>query len=90
MLAYEKATGRKTPELELPDLPDRCESIWNAFLMLNQTRPFAEGGCSGITWSEIHAWQSANHLRMSPWELDTIAALDRAVLPILNKKTTRS
>ena len=47
LLAYEKATGRRAPELDIPDLPDSCESIWNAFLILNQSRPFGEGSCGG-------------------------------------------
>jgi len=60
-------------------LPRHCEALWHAFVDLGSARP-AGMGASAIPPSEIAAWQALHGVRFSPWELDTLAGMDRAAL----------
>lgn len=70
----------------MPKLPRGCAVLWDAFLDMNRTRRTSGKRFDPLAWSEIAAWQAACRIELNPWELDTIKALDDAILPILNRK----
>ncbi len=40
-------------------------------------------GLAPITYSEILAWQQANRVDLTPWEVDTLRAVDAAAITAL-------
>lgn len=72
-------TGRADPRL-LAAVPAAGAALWQAFIDLASARPAHMGGAGAIPPSELQAWQQLHGLRLSPWEIDTLAAMDRAAL----------
>lgn len=69
--------------LAMPELPPGCAHVWNTYNELAAGRS-AMGG--GIPPSEIVAWQQLHGVVLSPWELDTVHAIDRAVQAVMDKQ----
>lgn len=65
--------------------PPQCAALWDAFVALNGARPSGMGA-SAIPPSEIVAWQQLHGVRLTPWEADTLQAMDRAVLALSNER----
>lgn len=84
LLAAAAATGRRDPLLE-HRLPAAAGELWNAFAALATSRP----GGAGIPASEIVAWQALHGVRFTPWEVDTLEALDRACAAQLRRQAAR-
>ena len=74
------ASGRPDPLLQVPAVPRGCHGLLSAFNDLSASRPQGMGGACGIPPSEVQAWQQLRGLRLTGWELDTLALMDRAVL----------
>ena len=55
-------------------LPPALQPLWRAFVTLSDSR----APDSGIAPSEIEAYARLQHLRFTPWETDTLLAIDRA------------
>lgn len=62
-------------QLEMPRFPIEVGYLWTAFLRL---RKRASGGMgpSPISWADIDAFSRHSGLRLLPWEIETIEALD--------------
>lgn len=68
-------------------MPRGCEALWDLFASLHATRKRTDNGAFlGIEWAELAGCQAAYGTRLTPWEVDTLRALDGAVMPILNKR----
>ena len=62
--------------------PAGCLPLWLAFLDLIGARNSGMAGDKPIPPSEMQAWQAGRNVRLRPWELDTLAAMDRATLAV--------
>jgi len=76
----EKLTGRRPPELDIPDLPPAVDTLYHAWRQIAATRQYGEAGPAPITWAEIAGWQQAMHTALNPWEAETLQEMDRAAL----------
>jgi hypothetical protein len=80
----ERATGEAAPELRIAPLPSGCKLLWDTFLELHNAR----GGGMGpapISWRDLHAWQEMRGVRLTPWEVDTVMAMDMEAMKTLNE-----
>ena len=76
-----RATGRMDPllaEHRRAVLPPAIEPLWRLFVELSGTRLAGEA-LQPITCTEIEAWQRLQGVRLTPWEADTLLAMDRAL-----------
>lgn len=87
--AAAKATGDTDPRL-LRTVPAGCGALWGAFAELNGSRPLGMGAVGAIPLSEVEAWQRLNGVRLSPWEVETIIAMDRASVSVMAANAKRS
>lgn len=77
------AAAGATPDPRLTDQPPACCTLlWQAFIDLIGTRPAGLAGAQSIPPSEVLAWQAGRNLRLRPWDLDTLSAMDRATLAV--------
>lgn len=84
LVAAAAHAGRADPRLEAQP-PAGVDHIWRAFLDLHGSR--ATGfGVSAIAPSEVLAWQQLRGVRLTPWEVDTLAALDSAVVAVMSEQ----
>jgi hypothetical protein len=75
--AVERATGKPHPLLaNAPPLPVGCKHLWQDFLELHGSRGSTGWGPQRITFSDLHAWQQVNEVRLSAWEIDCIRKTD--------------
>ena len=56
--------------------PAGTSPLWDAFASLASAR---QNGAA-IPASEIDAWQRIHGVRLTPWEVDTLVAMDRACI----------
>lgn len=59
--------------------PPAGAMLYDLFVQLNAARPVGMGP-GAIPPSELLAWQQLMGVRLSPWEADTLLAMDRAAL----------
>jgi hypothetical protein len=69
------AANARDPLLTI-QCPRECRALWSAYLDIANGR----AGAESIPMSEIAAWQSLRDTQLSAWELDTLLAMDRAVV----------
>lgn len=60
--------------------PECCTWLWNTYCELTAARPAGLAGEKPTPPSEVLAWQALHGVRLSPWDVDTLAAMDRAAL----------
>lgn len=61
------------------EIPECVQALWSTFVQLSATRRTGMGP-SAITLTDIEAWCRLSGVRLSPWELDTLLAVDAAML----------
>ncbi len=79
-------TGTPDPRL-LVEWPRVGRPIWNVFQNLG--RPQAMSGLAQIPQTEIRAWMDNNGIQLTPWELDMIAAFDRAAIEFASENARK-
>lgn len=67
-------------ELTVPPLPPAMAYLWAAFLRLSSRRGSNGFGPSRLTHLEIETFQRVTGLRLRPWEVALIEALDDIAL----------
>lgn len=77
-------TGRADPRVGACP-PVGAEILWQVFIDLHGSRP-SGFGAAAIAPSEVVAWCALHGVRLTPWEVDTLAAVDRAVVAVMNKQ----
>lgn len=82
LLAGAAATGHADPRLSHP-APRAGTALWATWCALVASRPPSMGGAAGVPLSEICAWQQLNRVALTPWEVDTLLAMDGAALAVL-------
>lgn len=85
LVAHARQTGEEPEELKVPPVPAGTERLWAAFNELRGTQSPAAGGAAPISMTEIAAWQGVFGVQLTPWEVETVLALDRAALAVLNE-----
>lgn len=81
--SYQRATGKVHPTMaEMPPLPDGCGKLWSDFLELHSTRGVGMSGPLRISYSDIDAYQRVRSVSLSPWEVGSIVAADRAYMDV--------
>jgi hypothetical protein len=70
-------------------LPQCVGALWDAFMQLDRARPMGMAP-SGIAPSDIDTWARMSRVSLSPWEFDTLLAIDGAMLRTIadRKKAT--
>jgi hypothetical protein len=72
------------PELHLQPLSSGCKQVWDTFIELHNAR----GGGMGpapISWRDLLAWQEIRGVTLTPWEVDTVMAMDSVAMKTLNE-----
>lgn len=67
-------------ELDLPELPDTGAGLYAAWRELAAARAGSGFGPQPLDWAALSAWQALMGLSMSPWEIETVRAMDAAAL----------
>lgn len=75
------AGGAVDPRLTA-EPPPEGSALWSVFVDLSSARPMGMGGAGTVPPSEILAWQQLHGVQLSGWELDTLAAMDRAAMAV--------
>lgn len=71
-----QASGKADPRLTAHP-PVGCEFLWATYCELAVMRPSGMG-MSPIPGIEYEAWQRMNGIALTPWEIDTLKAMDSA------------
>lgn len=75
-----RASGRRPPELDVPELPRAARQVWSLFCELDATRGGNGFGVDAISEARLLSWQQLHRVRLSPWEIEQIQMLDRLSL----------
>lgn len=68
-----------------PALPDMVAYLWELFLELHRGRDYGANGPNPLSWQLILAWTTLTGIRLSPWEVDVIKALDGLWIKTVNE-----
>lgn len=79
LLAAAKNGAALDPRL-VAQPPAGTELLWHTFCELASARPTGMAGDKTVPPSEVQAWCAGRRVRLSPWDLDTLAAMDRTAL----------
>lgn len=78
---------RRDPRLAATP-PRGVEHLWFAFLDMHGAR--ASGfGAAAIAPSEVVAWCALHGVRLTAWEVETLTAVDRAVVAVMNEQQAK-
>lgn len=67
------------------EAPAGMSQLWSAYTSMSSARV----GESCIAPSEMLAWQRLHAVRLSPWEVGTIEAVDRACVAVLRAQSAK-
>jgi hypothetical protein len=81
LLAGAAACGQADPRLTMRP-PELASALWQAFVDLASARPVGMAP-GAVPPSEIAAWQQLHGVQLSPWEVETLQAMDRAALSVM-------
>lgn len=87
--AHARSTGEIPAELMLPEIPRGCVGLWNTFIELHNSRANTGMGPTGISFSDLLAWQQLTGVTLSPWELETILRIDQVAVASLSQKAPK-
>lgn len=79
LASVERQTGRTPPELISPPFPSQMSFVWATFQDLHdERRSDGFGGVSAISSLDMLAWCAMTQVKLSPFEVKAIKAVDRA------------
>lgn len=64
----------------LQRIPAAAQPLWHAFAQLSRMRSSGFSGPSAISPQDMLAWCQLHGIRFTPWELDTLADMDSALM----------
>lgn len=83
------AAHNKRGDPRLAATPPRgVEHLWLAFLDLHGSRQ-SGFGAAAIAPSEVAAWCALRGVRLTAWEVETLTAVDRAVVAVMNEQQAK-
>jgi hypothetical protein len=65
-------------------IPDCCMYLWEAFLTLHARRMPVANALAPIAFEAVNAYGQAIGVAWTPWEVDTLLALDARIVAKLN------
>jgi len=80
----QRQAGRTPPEMVLPEVPDCATYLAQAFGELSRQRGSTGFGPQRLSIEAIHGWARARGFAWTAWEIETIGAMDAALLGKLN------
>lgn len=81
-MAFAKATGKRHPDLDPPNVHPSHAHLLAWFDQLSDTRGGTHNGPAPITFAEIDAWARLYGRRLACWEIDTLRRMDDACLRV--------
>lgn len=75
-LVYERTGELPEALANAPECPNGSAQLWADFLELHSMRGSNGFGASRITCRDIVDWQSVRGVRLSPWDVDQVMAMD--------------
>ena len=79
-------SGRHVPELDPLPAPPACGDLLDAYWQMRQAAGSNGMGPNSITYEALAAWQNVFGARLSPWEIETLLALDSAALTAIREQ----
>ena len=73
-------------ELEPVDIDDCCLYLWNYYIELSGGRQVNGMAACPLTWGCIAQWCGLLKVRLDPWEVRAIRAIDREFIEHCNKE----
>lgn len=86
MAAAKQGSADAAQGLRVDPLPKVISPIWNAFIAMHDARGSNGHAPNAITWQDIAAWQQVSGNALTPWELDTIRAIDGVAMAAFAKQ----
>jgi hypothetical protein len=83
LLAVERVTGETPDDLKLLPIPAGMDGLWSTFLQLHPRRAPGMNGPAALTPSDLLAWQQLYGVEFTPFEVETLFALDDAAVNVL-------
>jgi len=71
--------------LKPPEFPNVIGHIWHYFWEMNNQRSIGEAGIAPIPFSEILSWSRLHKIELTPFEVETLTALDRLYIEIVSE-----
>lgn len=87
LIAASEHTGHPDPRLTR-QAPKVCSELWRLYGTLNACRPPSMGGVVCVPPTEILALQQLHGITFTPWEVETLMAMDRAAVAAYHSKDT--
>jgi hypothetical protein len=81
------AHGRVDPLLEPVPIPPEVRPLWDVFVTLAACRRSGGMGASALCLADIDAWCRLVGATLTPWELETLIAVDAAALAAAHPRT---
>lgn len=85
-LLVARRRGLPVPDLAVPPLPPEAEYLMSAFANLSGQRQVGMSGAQRITVEAMHAWAVMYGRPWTPWEVETLCAMDAALLRGVRKE----
>lgn len=63
-------------ELAMPPFPKALAYLWNVYIRLRRRKAPSFSGQSPIDWQDIDAFIRRSGLRLAPWEIEILEAID--------------
>jgi hypothetical protein len=82
----EKHSGVRDPRIDEAIIPDCLRYLWETFLILHARRVPIAGAVAPITVEAFNAYARAVGVEWTPWEVDTLLALDARIVAKLNAR----
>lgn len=86
LLRLRENTGRRDDRLDVR-IPPEGRPLWDVFAQLSASRPSGGFGPSPIGPSDMQAWCTLRGVQLTPWEADTLSAMDAALIAAAAKFT---
>lgn len=72
--------GYSHPLLQAPHLPPGGVELWELYLRISRASRQGLNEQPTLAPSQVLAWQQLHGVRLSPWELDTLDAIEQAAI----------
>lgn len=74
----ERQTGKRPDALNTPECPDVLTHVWEWFQKMHRRRRVGFNGPEAIDDTAIETWARLRRVRITPFEVEAIQALDEA------------
>jgi hypothetical protein len=80
------ARGQVDDRLTPPPIPTEVRGLYEVFYTLSAARRSGFGACA-LTFTDIESWSRLSGVDLTPWELETLIAMDAAALSVAASST---